>query len=1129
MPPAPNPEPASARLVGVYDLGPAPGAAPALSAGAKTLFGFSSADEPSVEELLARVHPEDRAGAEALLARAPSAAAGEPIECRVERADGTLVWVEARAEPVADPTGGAARRVGVVIDVTERKHAEATIRQQAGLLDAVQQSVIATDLEGRIVYWNRFAERLYGWSAAEVLGRPVKEVTPSEASVDQAEELIAALSRGQSWQGEFPVRRKDGASFVAFVTDSPVFESGRQVGIVSVAMDVTERVRTADALRDSEARFRATFENAAVGMAHVSPDGRYLRVNDAMCALTGLSAADLVGKGYGEITDPDDARAQRALARRLLEGEIETFTLEKRYLRKDGRPWWAKLTVSLVRRDDGSPDYFVTIVEDINDAKLAVQRLRENEAFMARFFDALSVFVGVMDTDGTLRRINRAPLSAGGLSEADVLGRALWDCPWWSWSPEVQADLRDAVARATRGEVVRFDVPLRLAGDARSWMDFQIAPLEDQHGAVTHLVPSGIDISSRHEAELALRESEQRFRAMADDLPLLVWVTDAQGRLEFVNRTFCDYFSVSPGEAANDLWRRLAHPADSDGYFAEFAASVEARRPFQAQMRVRRSGGEQRWIESWGRPRFDPAGRFLGVVGTSVDITDRKAMEAAQEAAARGEQSARRRAELLSMVMAELEALDGVQARARRLVHLLVPALADEAVVEAPGEDPPELAAAPSERRGEAHAVLSARLHVGGRVSGVLRVGLTDPARPPFDDDDRRLLDDIAERAGLLLGNARLFEQEHHTALALQRTLLPDHLVEHPMLSVGACYEAVAASLEVGGDWYDTIELPSGDIALTVGDVVGHGLVAAGAMGRLRNAIAAIAPRVDGPAEVLCELDEFIRANRVTEFATACCAILDPGSGLLRYASAGHPPMLLVAADGAVRWLEGGRSRALCGHSPSHRPEAVAEVAPGELIVLFSDGLIERRRRRLSAGLAQLAAAAARRRAEPVGQLCGNLVVDLLDDARLEDDVVVVCARLEPAATARFHRTIAARPEHLARLRRSLRAWLTARGLADQDVHHTLLAVGEAVTNAIEHAYRDRAPGQVEIDLTVAEAGELVLSVSDRGQWQAAETPDPRRGRGTPLMAAVSESFDRRSGRAGTTVVCRLARAGGRS
>src|SRR5262249_14784203 len=146
-------------------------------------------------------------------------------------------------------------------------------------------------------------------------------------------------------------------------------------------------------------------------------------------------------------------------------------------------------------------------------------------------------------------------------------------------------------------------------------------------------------------------------------------------------------------------------------------------------------------------------------------------------------------------------------------------------------------------------------------------------------------------------------------------------------------YEAGSERLEVGGDWYDAFELPSGRVGLTVGDVVGHGLPAAAAMGQLRTALSALAMDADSPGDLLRRLDRFLARTQVTDFATICYAVLDPETGLLEYASGGHPPMLLVSASGETQWLDGAQSSPLFGREDGERPEASIRLEPGSLLL----------------------------------------------------------------------------------------------------------------------------------------------------------------------------------------------------
>ena len=292
------------------------------------------------------------------------------------------------------------------------------------LLDAVGEAVIATDPRGKVVYWNEAAKRLYGWSAEEVMGRPITEVTPSEELLDRAEEIMSELQAGRSWSGEFLVRRKDGSTFPATVTDTPVHdEGGNLVAIVGVSRDVTEYKRAEKALKESEQRFASSFRDAAIGMALVGLDRRWLQVNPAMCRIVGYPEEELLDKTFQDVTHPDDLDADLEHVRRMLAGEIDTYGMEKRYVHREGHVVWGLLGASLVRDDEGEPLYFIAQIQDVTERKRAEgERLRLAE-HVRRLLEATDEGIYGIDLRGTCTFANRAAARMLGYEPEELLGR----------------------------------------------------------------------------------------------------------------------------------------------------------------------------------------------------------------------------------------------------------------------------------------------------------------------------------------------------------------------------------------------------------------------------------------------------------------------------------------------------------------------------------------------------------------------------------------------------------------------------------------------------------------------------------------------------------------------------------
>ncbi|HEX9937749.1 MAG TPA: PAS domain S-box protein, partial [Longimicrobium sp.] len=238
------------------------------------------------------VHPEDRPLLERRLAAGPGA---WDDEYRIVRPCGEVRWVRDRGRPVRDAAGRTVRLAGLVEDVTDTRLAQEQIRLQAHLLDAVGESVIATHLDGTVFYWNRAAERLYGWSAAEAVGRSIMELTVPEISREEGERIMARLAVGECWHGEFLVRRRDGTTFPALVSDAPILDpAGRLIGIIGTSSDVSARKRAEEALRDSEARYRTLFETMAQGVVFMDDRGRVRSANPAALEILGLSRDEIL-------------------------------------------------------------------------------------------------------------------------------------------------------------------------------------------------------------------------------------------------------------------------------------------------------------------------------------------------------------------------------------------------------------------------------------------------------------------------------------------------------------------------------------------------------------------------------------------------------------------------------------------------------------------------------------------------------------------------------------------------------------------------------------------------------------------------------------------------------------------
>jgi anti-sigma regulatory factor (Ser/Thr protein kinase) len=234
--------------------------------------------------------------------------------------------------------------------------------------------------------------------------------------------------------------------------------------------------------------------------------------------------------------------------------------------------------------------------------------------------------------------------------------------------------------------------------------------------------------------------------------------------------------------------------------------------------------------------------------------------------------------------------------------------------------------------------------------------------------------------------------------------------------------------------------------------------------------------------------------------------IVDPVARTLRYTSAGHPPALLVEPTGVTRFLEGGRGWPLAVTDPARRrPEAVEDLPAGSTLLLYTDGLVERRSEHLEEGLRRLALAAASRATVPVEKMCDELLDELVGEEGT-DDVALVALRTSNACSPSFTCRVLADPEQLASVRRALREWLHAQPVPEALLEDMVLAVGEACSNAVEHAYQPDSRATMVIE-GFCGRDQLVLTVRDNGSWRPL-VPNPQRNRGLRLIAQVTDGFE---------------------
>src|ERR671910_999197 len=416
-------------------------------------------------------------------------------------------------------------------DITGHKSTEEQIRFQARLLNAVGQAIIATDPQGRIIYWNRAAEELYGWPKEEVMGCPIVEVTTSEEMLERAEEIMSELRAGRSWSGEFVVQRKDGSSFPAMVTDTPVHdEQGNLAGIIGVSTDITE-IKQMEELRRSEERFRLLAENAQdlIYRYHLKPTPGFEYVSPSATAIIGYTPEEHYADPElrFKIVHPDD----RHLIDEALCSPESLITI--RWLRKDGGVIWIEQRTKAIYDGAGELVAIEGIARDITERRRVEEALRTTQEFLGGILDNAPLPIYGVSEEGQIRLANRFFADFVGMPQEKVIGSLLEDV----FTADEARQFRENNRRVIETETPLIEEEWAEAPDWRHHFQTIKFPLRDPNMRTFAIGGISLDVTERRRAEEVLSEMRRaERRRIARDLHDIV-LQDLSGALQSLRLT----------------------------------------------------------------------------------------------------------------------------------------------------------------------------------------------------------------------------------------------------------------------------------------------------------------------------------------------------------------------------------------------------------------------------------------------------------------------------------------------------------------------------------------------------------------------------------------------------------------
>lgn len=483
-----------------------------------------------------------------------------------------------------------------------------------------------TDFEGRFVHVNRRFCDLLGYDRTEVLGMPPGQLThPDDRSLQSAGKARLLKGEIESISREKRYLHKEGRTVWVRSTLSLARDAqGQPAYFVGVIEDISDR-------KQVEEHYRATVEHAPVGIMHTALDKRTLHVNRKLCEMLGYSREELMQLKSKDLVPGDQYGADREQFEKLNSGEMEMFASERPLRRKDGRIIWVSRTVSAVRDSAGAPLYHVRVMVDITGRKQAEDAMMRDHMLLRTVVDNLPDRIYVKDNAGRYLLMNEAAMKLRGIaSHSEIIGKTAYSILPPHAAARIEAEDQAVISsrkpifnREQRDAVKHGDGHV----DAALWHSTTKVPLQDDKGRVFGIIGVNRDITEQKRAALALMESEQKFRQLAENIPEVFWITDAAQRETIYISAAFEKITGRPAAASRGpaAWLSLLHKDDRRRVYSARKALPHGE--YNVEYRIVRPDGEVRWIHDQAFPVFDSENRAYRIAGIAADITQRKAAE----------------------------------------------------------------------------------------------------------------------------------------------------------------------------------------------------------------------------------------------------------------------------------------------------------------------------------------------------------------------------------------------------------------------------------------------------------------------------------------------------------------------
>lgn len=581
---------------------------------------------PTLEEGLSYYAPEHRAEISRSILECETNGTPYDLELPKLTAKGRLIWVRSIGEAVRDVRGKIIGLQGAFQDITEKKNAEAALRERNALIrmagKITQTGGWALTVPENKLFWSDEIFDILKLPRGPVPGlNEALAMHPAEWQEEITNALTDCAEKGIPFDREVEIfDANQNKIWVRVCGEAERDAIGNIIRIQGALQNITERRLEQDSLRQSENRLRIIFDNSAVGIALVSVDGRPTQRNLALQKMLGYSSEELSRMTFREFTHPEDLEEDQRLFRELCDQKCDSYQVEKRYIRKDGEIIWVNLTISAVRNDDGTMEYAVSIVENITKRKIAEERLGKSAEYLALANEVAKI--GSFDFDLKTQHGSGTPLLPSIFGEDSKLSESGYDEWLRRVHPDDIATVSSFLEKAIATGVLDSEYRIINDGDIR-WLWAKGRVIYDSQGAATQLIGVNMDITERKVAEIELTESETQYRALFENAIDSVLITDNTGSYIDANPAACRLLGRSSdeiiGRTVNDFAAGNSN-ATAEGMWNEFLEDGEMKGDFQ----LLNAGGKIIDVEYSAKANFLP-GRHLSILR---DRTSRNTAEA---------------------------------------------------------------------------------------------------------------------------------------------------------------------------------------------------------------------------------------------------------------------------------------------------------------------------------------------------------------------------------------------------------------------------------------------------------------------------------------------------------------------